>query len=152
MTTSEQQVQSGRTEHKQVVESGDTDVIGRRAVAVVIDTVLIILVLSVLLAKVVEPLLYVGIPVILLSAALGQFFYFYLLEGVFGRTPGKLVTRIVVRRKDGSKIGFSESLTRNLWRFVDSVFSYGVGFFIAISSEKTQRFGDKRADTLVVRR
>jgi uncharacterized RDD family membrane protein YckC len=152
VTTSGEQVQSSRNERGEFGKIGDTNIIGRRVIAVTIDTLIIILGLSVLLVSVIQPVIELNLVVFLLSAAAGQFFYFYVLEGLIGRTIGKFLTRIEVCREDGSRIDFGDSFTRNIWRFVDSVLSYGVGFFIATSSDRKQRFGDKRANTLVVRR
>jgi uncharacterized RDD family membrane protein YckC len=149
--TNRNQVQSGRNEREQVGKVNDTDIMGRRVIAVAIDMLTIILGLSVLLVLAVQPVIELNLVVFLLSAATGQFFYFYVLEGLTGRTIGKFLTRIEVRREDGSRIDFNDSFTRNIWRFVDSVLSYGVGFFVAMDSDEKQRIGDKRAATLVVR-
>ncbi len=118
----------------------------------IIDTIIIIFAVAALLEVVISLVIRPNLATILLMTIFGQFLYFYILEGLTGKAVGKFLTRIEVRRKDGSRIDFGDSFTRNIWRFVDSVLSYGVGFFIAMSSDDNQRLGDKRANTLVVKR
>lgn len=78
------------------------------------------------------------------------FLYYWMFEGLFGATLGKLVMNVRVRRADGSNIGFGKSLIRNLLRVIDAIALYLVGFLVAILSRKRQRLGDHVADTVVV--
>lgn len=90
--------------------------------------------------------------VFVLSIGISQFAYFFLFEAMTGRTIGKMMTGIEVRRADGSRIDASSSFTRNVWRFVDSIFYYTVGILAILESDEKQRIGDRRARTIVVRR
>ena len=77
--------------------------------------------------------------------------YYWLFEGMFGTTLGKLVMQVKVQRRDGSNIGFGKSLIRNLLRVVDGIGLYLVGFLVALLSSKKQRLGDHVAGAIVVR-
>lgn len=76
--------------------------------------------------------------------------YVWLLEGLLGATLGKFILNLRVRRLDGSGIGLSKSLVRNLSRVVDAIGVYLVGFLIANFSNRKQRLGDHLAGTVVV--
>lgn len=78
------------------------------------------------------------------------FLYVWLLEGLLGATLGKFILNLRVRRLDGSGIGLSKSLIRNLSRVVDAFAVYLVGFLIANFSKRKQRLGDHLAGTVVV--
>ena len=78
------------------------------------------------------------------------FLYYWLFEGMFGATLGKLVINVRVFRVDGSKLGLRKSLIRNLLRVIDAIGLYLVGFLIALLSRKRQRLGDHVAGTVVV--
>ena len=78
------------------------------------------------------------------------FLYYWLCEGLFGRTLGKGVLGLSVRLKDGRPCTLSSSLVRNLLRFVDGIAVYLVGFLVAIFSASRQRLGDHVAKTVVV--
>jgi uncharacterized RDD family membrane protein YckC len=45
--------------------------------------------------------------------------YYWLFEGTFGATLGKLVMNVRVRLVDGSNIGLRKSLIRNLLRMIE---------------------------------
>lgn len=78
--------------------------------------------------------------------------YFVLFE-VFnqGRTPGKMVAKIRVLHDDGSPIGWSASMIRNLLRAFDSLpFGYAIGMISMLLTGKGQRFGDLFASSIVV--
>lgn len=80
---------------------------------------------------------------------LGWMAYAVIAEYRFGGTIGKHVMGIRVRAIDGRPITLLQSLARNLARFVDIIGFYLVGFFAAISSDKSQRIGDRVANTAV---
>lgn len=91
-----------------------------------------------------------GLYLILLFLLL--WFYNVLFE-VFrhGATPGKSVLGIRVVNANGTPVGWSGSLIRNLIRNID--FMPGVylfGFISVMLTEKSQRLGDLAAGTLVV--
>jgi uncharacterized RDD family membrane protein YckC len=77
--------------------------------------------------------------------------YYWLFEGMFGATLGKLIMQVKVLRLDGSNIGLGKSLIRNLLRVIDGIGLYLVGFLVALLSSKKQRLGDHVAATIVVR-
>jgi uncharacterized RDD family membrane protein YckC len=76
--------------------------------------------------------------------------YYWLFEGMFGATLGKLVMNVRVRLVDGGNIGLRKSLIRNLLRIIDAIAVYLVGFLVALLSRKRQRLGDHVAGTIVV--
>ena len=79
--------------------------------------------------------------------------YYVLLEGIAGGTIGKFVTGIRVVNEDGTKLGWSSAVVRNVARVVDA-FPYGLPYLVgAISvwvSPAKQRLGDRWANTVVV--
>ncbi|MEX2324136.1 MAG: RDD family protein, partial [Nitriliruptoraceae bacterium] len=92
-----------------------------------------------------------GGPAFLLFA-LG-FAYFVLLEGLVGATLGKLAVGICVRSADGQRSGLRAALVRNVLRIVDALpLFYLVGAVLVWKSPTRQRFGDRVAETVVVRR
>ena len=93
------------------------------------------------------PALY-SIAITLLAALL----YYWLCEGLFGATLGKGLLGISVRMEDGGPCGLGPSLTRNLFRLIDGIAVYLVGFFVAVLSKRRQRLGDHVARTIVVER
>jgi uncharacterized RDD family membrane protein YckC len=86
------------------------------------------------------------------AVAIFAFLYVWLLEGVLGATLGKFILNVRVRRTDGRAIGFKQSLVRNLFRVIDGIGVYLVGFLIATFSHLKQRLGDHVARTVVVQR
>jgi uncharacterized RDD family membrane protein YckC len=78
--------------------------------------------------------------------------YYTLMEGMTGRTVGKMVTGIrVVDEATGAPPGFGKALVRTLLRIVDGLFAYLVGFIFVLASPQRKRLGDLAAKTLVVR-
>jgi uncharacterized RDD family membrane protein YckC len=79
--------------------------------------------------------------------------YFFALEAVYGYTLGKYVLGIVVTRDDGSPVGWSESIIRNILRIVDALPTlYLLGAILILVSDDEQRLGDIAANTVVVKR
>ena len=78
--------------------------------------------------------------------------YFMLIEGQFGATPGKWVLGLRVLKENGTRIGFVESIIRNLPKVI------GNGTFLVIDAllmllvfgKDKQRGFDKIARTIVV--
>lgn len=80
------------------------------------------------------------------------FAYFFVSEAVFGRTLGKRILKLRVLREDSIKIGFKESIIRNLSRLVDMLpILYIMGIVSISTTPKKQRVGDKFAHTIVVK-
>jgi uncharacterized RDD family membrane protein YckC len=85
------------------------------------------------------------------AIALFCFFAFTLMEGLWGKTPGKWVLGIRVVGVDLQPCGVGHAFLRNLLRIVDSFFNYGVGLACAALTERWQRVGDIVARSIVVR-
>ncbi len=86
--------------------------------------------------------------------ALIFFVYFFLLEGAYGQTVGKMAVKIKVLREDGSKIGYADAAARNRLRPIDLIpyiIPYLLGAILIWSSDKRQRLGDRVAHTVVVK-
>lgn len=79
--------------------------------------------------------------------------YFFVFEGLFARTPGKLLMGLVVRKFDGSKCGWREAAIRTGMRVleVNPILLGALPASAAILiSKHRQRLGDRMADTVVV--
>jgi uncharacterized RDD family membrane protein YckC len=105
-----------------------------------------------------------GIFVLMLIASIGEtkasqvigyiyflflFAYFVLIEGIVGRTVGKMLAGAYVLRFDGERIGLGRSLVRNLFKMP------GLGMspftlYCIVSNKNHQRLGDGWAGTIVV--
>ena len=141
----------------------DTQVIGRRVLATILDVLLLGIVGSLLTAPgaLIDGLgsgqtsdVASGVLFSLgsLAALLITFAYFTIMEGRYGQTLGKMALGIkVVREDDGRVPGIRAAVLRTLMRIVDSIGSYLVAFVVALVSGKNQRLGDMVAKTLVVR-
>jgi uncharacterized RDD family membrane protein YckC len=79
--------------------------------------------------------------------------YYILFEWLWnGQSPGKRVARTRVMRVDGSPVGMTDVIVRNLVRIIDFLpFGYGVGLLTMVSNRQARRLGDFAAGTLVVR-
>lgn len=70
-----------------------------------------------------------------------------------GSTPGKQFMGLRVIHDDGTPIGWTSSLIRNLLRFVDVLpFGYSLGAISCLQHPQFKRLGDMAAGTLVVYR
>lgn len=70
-----------------------------------------------------------------------------------GRSPGKQLMGLRVVQDDGTPIGWSASLIRNLLRFVDMLpFGYSLGALTCLQHPNFKRLGDIAAGTLVIYR
>lgn len=70
-----------------------------------------------------------------------------------GRTPGKQIMGLRVIHDDGTPIGWTASLIRNLLRVVDMLpFGYSFGAISCLQHPQFKRLGDLAAGTLVVYR
>ena len=79
------------------------------------------------------------------------FAYFIGMEGLLGLTLGKFITGIRVISEQGSRITIQQSAKRNFGRLIDGIAVYIVGIRIARKSPLLQRYGDKVAQTIVIR-
>jgi len=144
--------------------SGDQRIarLGDRLIALIIDTLLMASILAVIgmwsarkWGGITEAGFDIkGFPAMfsIVTTVLLGFLYFWILEGIWGITLGKVIIGIQVIKKDGSHCHMRASLIRNLLRFVDGLGVYLVGFLIAIFSRMRQRLGDHLADTIVIER
>lgn len=129
----------------------DTDetLLGRRALAYIIDS--IIVGVSGLVTSgipVPEP---IG-PVVMILWLLGSLVYVFLLEGIYGYTPGKYLLGLVVVKRDGSNCTIGASIIRNLLLIIDQLpFAFLIGIGAILITDNHQRVGDLAADTVVVR-
>lgn len=76
--------------------------------------------------------------------------YNFLIEGHFGRTPGKYLLGLRVLKADGTKIGYKEAVLRNLSKYNDLLFVVDVLIMLAFFRKEKQRGCDRIADTIVV--
>ncbi len=80
------------------------------------------------------------------------FVYFWLGEGLWGRTLGKRFCDLRVVATDGSAIGLGSAFVRTLLRIVDVLPAfYALGAVVIWSTRRRQRIGDLAAGTVVVR-
>ncbi len=105
-------------------------------------------------------------PLFLVGAALGEtafailfvialavaLTYAFLLEGLYGYTPGKFLLGLVVVKSDGSDCTIGASILRNLLWIVDAFPTFNLVAVVAILLTDGQRVGDLVADTVVERR
>ncbi len=78
---------------------------------------------------------------------------YYVVFEVFwnGQTPGKKAFGLRVVNDNGTRVGWSASLLRNLVRLFDMLpFFYGVGMTVSLSNPHGRRLGDLLASTVVV--
>ena len=78
--------------------------------------------------------------------------YYIFGEALTGGTVGKGMVRIRVVNEHGEHPSVSAAIVRNILRPVDALFFYLVGAAFALTSPHGQRFGDRAAHTVVVRR
>jgi uncharacterized RDD family membrane protein YckC len=92
-----------------------------------------------------------GIGLYLLALFLLEWFYPVFFELRSGATPGKKAMGLVVVQADGTPVGPSASVIRNLLRAVDFLpFLYGTGLVSMLLDRDFRRLGDLAADTVVV--
>lgn len=136
----------------------------RRGVALVIDTLIVAIVVVPLgygIQQVVSDAIHDGAAWLSASsvALLLYLGYFTLFESRGGKTVGKKLLGMHVRKRVGGSITMRESVTRNVLRVIDGfpfVFVPGVppfyfaGATFMLITEHGQRLGDWAADTVVV--
>src|ERR1700737_2980997 len=121
-----------------------TQVLGQRALAIIIDTIpLGALYIGLLLALgrtssssgtfSVSASGGRALAVFALSA-LGSLLYFGLFEGLRGATPGQLICAIRVGTAEGARPGVGRALVRTALRVVDGLFFYLVGWIAAMAN------------------
>jgi uncharacterized RDD family membrane protein YckC len=144
--------------------------VGRRAVAIIIDSLLLALPAAPVIAHVISTMsdfFSESTPPTQQSvdaaiASLGWvnttlavlvilwLLYMILMEKTYGASLGKFALGIRVVRLDGQPMDGFTSFLRNIIRAVDWLFFYLVGAIIIWNSPLHQRLGDKAAKTVVV--
>jgi len=127
------------------------DVIWQRVLAFFIDAIPIVAILG-------APVLIwtafgeIGFLVSSIVGFVAIFVYVFLLEGLYGYTPGKYVLGLVVVKSDGSNCTITASILRNLLWLVDQLPGLNLVAMVSILvTDDNQRVGDLVADTVVVR-
>jgi uncharacterized RDD family membrane protein YckC len=93
----------------------------------------------------------VGAGLLLLALFLLEWFYPVWFELRRGATPGKRALGLLVVHDDGTPVGPSASLIRNLLRVVDFLpVLYGAGLVTMLLDRDFRRLGDLAAGTLVI--
>lgn len=144
--------------HPDPVMGTEGDVVGRRVGAFLVDRfVLAALVVGPVVAAVVlEPLVGESAASVVaflggLAAVVGILVYTLLLEGIYGQTLGKRVFGVVVVKEDGAPCTVGASVLRSLLWVVDRYFLGLLALALVLATERSQRFGDMVAHTVVVR-
>ena len=127
--------------------------VGRRAVAIIIDTILLSIV-GYLIASVTgnttaDGFNMTGAPALLLF--LIAIAYYVVMEKTSGATLGKMAMKLKVVRQDGAPLDWQAAVVRNVLRIIDGLFFYLVGAIVVWISKSKQRLGDMAAHTIVVR-
>jgi uncharacterized RDD family membrane protein YckC len=96
-----------------------------------------------------------SVPSILQFVALiGTFLaYFFIFEAVFARTPGKLLTGLIVVDMQGNKCSVYQAAIRTLFRILEvNPFLFGAlpAAISVVISKYHQRIGDRVAKSLVI--
>jgi uncharacterized RDD family membrane protein YckC len=143
--------------------------VGRRAVAILIDSLLFIVPAAPLVAHMFTTTshLYVYSQTLgrqtfvnrtsfgwensaLAILAIAWLAYMTVMESAYAASLGKFALGIRVIRLDGQPVDGFTSFIRNIIRAVDGAFFYLVGSIIVWNSPLKQRLGDKAAKTVVV--
>src|SRR5688572_33021512 len=118
--------------------------VGRRAVAVIIDSILLFVVGYAVAAftggTTASGFNIQGAPFFLwLVISLA---YYIVLEATRGATIGKQVMGLKVVKEGGEAIDWQAAIVRNVLRIVDGLFLYLVAAIVVWISKKRQRLGD----------
>ncbi len=96
-------------------------------------------------------LLFLGTVFTVLPAFLVVIFgYYFVIEGRFGRTPGKALLGLRVLKTDGTKIGYKEAILRNLSKYNNVLIVIDVLIMLIFFNKEKQRCFDRIANTMVV--
>ncbi len=121
-----------------------------RALAWVIDALIRYAVLFAL-TTVTASLLGLGFGLFMIMLFLLEWLYPVVFEVTRGATPGKKAMGLLVVHDNGTPIGWSASLIRNLLRSVDFLpLFYGFGLVSVLLNSRFKRLGDLAAGSLVV--
>lgn len=138
----------------------------RRVIAIIIDAILVSVVLGVIAVVIAIPFLFnflsgttptfpawwgawwggwwgIGLVGIIL------FLYFFLAEGVYGRTLGKEIMGLRVERVDGKPVDFRSSLIRNISKLYFVLLIIDVAVGLGMHGETSQKWSDRFVGTKV---
>lgn len=137
--------------HPQPQLGTNGDVIWPRVGAFFIDTILIGLIWgTAILAG--AALGDIGFLVLAFVGLVATLVYGFLLEGLYGYTPGKYLLGLVVIKSDGSNCTIGASILRNLLWIVDALPTFNlIAMVLILLTDDNQRVGDLVADTVVVK-
>ncbi|WP_440765550.1 RDD family protein [Natronorubrum sp. DTA7] len=127
------------------------DVIGQRILAFLLDGLIMGLLGGVVigLGAILGDIAFLFLSLI---SFVGVLVYAFLLEGLYGYTPGKYVLGLVVVKSDGSDCTIGASILRNLLWLIDSLPAFNlVAMVLILLTDENQRVGDLVADTIVVK-
>ncbi|AEH38560.1 RDD family protein [Halopiger xanaduensis] len=126
------------------------DVIGQRILAFLLDSLIMGVVFG-LLFGIGTALGDAAMLLLLLVAFAVSIVYGFLLEGIYGYTPGKYLLGLVVVKSDGSECTIGASVLRNLLWVIDSLPTFNlIAMAMILLTDDNQRVGDLVADTIVV--
>ncbi len=96
---------------------------------------------------------WMGVGFVFIFSFLVEWFYPVVFEVMQGATPGKYAIGLAVVHDNGTPVGWSASMLRNLLRVVDFLpFFYGFGLACVLINRDFKRLGDLAAGTVVVYR
>lgn len=128
------------------------DVIWHRVLGYVIDSVLMGLIwgMAVLVGTALDD---AGSLLLVFVGMIATLVYGFLLEGLYGYTPGKYLLALVVVKSDGSNCTVGASILRNLLWIVGALPTVNlVAMALILGPDDNQRVGDLVADTVVVKK
>jgi uncharacterized RDD family membrane protein YckC len=138
----------------------------RRLIAIIIDSIIVSVVLVIIAALVAIPFLIgFGFPTTIstlpawwagwwafwFGGAIGLvlFVYFFLAEGLYGRTIGKEIMGLRVERVDGKPLDFRSSLVRNISKIYWVLLLLDVLIGLGMHGEMSQKWSDRFIGTKV---
>ncbi|MBP1985707.1 RDD family protein [Halolamina salifodinae] len=131
---------------------GNVDVVGDRIVVQIVDYVLMfVLLVGFAVAGVAAAGANAGEGVVFLGVLVVGLGYGTVLEGVYGKTVGKMATNIRVVGRGGREIGFGQALIRNIPALFGGWLTWLVGIAVIAMDEQNQRLFDQAAATYVVK-
>jgi uncharacterized RDD family membrane protein YckC len=126
----------------------------RRIAAGIIDSVILLLAWASVRLAIGEglPAFWNSTPDLTSTASLAvfAFAYYFIMEGLFAGTLGKILLKICVLGDDGDPCSLTAAFIRNIIRFIDWLpVLYALGGLSVLASSKRQRLGDRIAKTIV---
>lgn len=140
--------QSVQSRPRRSPSPGNTDVVGARIAAQIIDMIAIFVIMLVVGVAVAGAFRSRGaVFLVFIAVSLG---YGTVLEGVYGKTLGKMALGVRVVGRSGEDIGFGAALVRNVPALFGGWLTWLVGMAAIAVDDQNQRLFDQLADTYVV--